>query len=286
MNAKIERPQLSPSSFSEFQACNRKYYYRKIKKLPFDSDYEDDQTVFNVGKAFHKACEDSLHDVSKVSRDHLYGILQLYELDVQEWYPMIKVMLDTYGVVHSQSKLEVVACEHEVESPFFYGIVDVILQDSKGWWIGDLKTASSFVTSQLPTLLSHPQLNLYAAHAPTIAKRLDLDVSKFKGCRYRVTTKSKVQRKPLELEESYMKRLQGSIRAFDVVLPIERMIHRRVYESYKSAFIEIQKGEQGSYPQNFSNCFAYYRPCPYWSQCNGREFSQTGGLEVLSSHGS
>lgn len=279
----IERTGLSPSSFADYQACGRKYYYRKVAKLPVDSDYDDDQTVFNVGKAFHKACEDVNHYIANLSDTHLIGIIELYELDVAEYFPMLRAMLNAYGVVHDKSQLTVVACEQEIETPYFYGIVDVVLQDEKGaWWIGDLKTAASFTPSQTATLLSHPQLNLYAAHSPILASKLGLDISNFKGCRYRVTTKSKLKRKTGEMDEKYIGRLSESIRSIDFELPIERMIHRNVYQAHKQAYLEISKGQQGSYPQNFGNCFAYYRPCQFYSQCHGKMYSEIAEVKSIS----
>lgn len=283
MSEKVEHTGLSPSSFAEYQACGKKYYYRKVAKLPFDADYDDDLSVFNVGKAFHKACEDVYHELDKLPEDQLKGIIELYQLDVNEYYPMIKVMLDAYHTVHKKSELTAIACEKVIETPYFYGIVDVVLQHKDGrWWIGDLKTAASFTPSQTPTLLSHPQLNLYAAHSPILAKSLDLDITKFMGCRYRVTTKSKLKRKTKETEAEYMERLAQSIRSMDFNLPIGKMIHRNVYQAHKQAYLEIQKGKLGNYPQNFGNCFAYYKPCPYWSQCNGRTYSETGEVEVIA----
>ncbi len=273
---------LSPSSLALYQACPRKYKLKKIDKIANDSDYVEDTAIFAIGKAFHKVCEDSMHDLTKISVDEIKGIVELYQLQVDEWYPMIKVMLDQYHKVHVKSGLEVIACEQEIETEFFYGIVDVVLKGPEGWWIGDLKTAGSFSPTQVPGLLSHPQLNLYAAHSPFLARNLGLDIKEFKGCRYRVTTKSKLQRKVLELEPDYMARLAKSITSQDFVLPVEQMIHRQVYAAHKQAFAEISKGDKGSYPPNYANCFAYFRPCELWSNCHGRLCSETGSIKVIS----
>lgn len=281
--AKPERKGLSPSSFTEYQACGRRYKFRKILKVLPDADYIEDQSVFNVGKAFHKACEDTLHDISKLSDDHLKGIIELYQLEVSEYFPMLKAMLQVYGRTHKASGLSVVACEVEVETPFFFGIVDVVLKDDKTgeWWIGDLKTAATYTPSQDATLLSHPQLNLYLAHAKFLASKLELDISKLKGCRYRVTTKTKIKRKLNEEDGAYVARLMMSVKSLDFVLPVDRMIHKAVFAAYKESYLEISKGESGRYPQNFGNCFAYYKSCPYWSKCHGRTYSETGPITVV-----
>jgi hypothetical protein len=280
---KKERTGLSPSSFSEYQSCGRKYFYRKVAGLAPDADYDDDQSVFNIGKAFHKACEDVFHDIESLSDDHLKGIIELYQLGVDEYFPMLKAMLLAYSACHKKSGLKIIACEKEIETAYFFGIVDAVAVDSEGgWWIVDLKTAASFTPSQTPTLLSHPQLNLYAAHSPFLAQILELEIGKFKGCRYRVTTKSKLKRKNLEPEDKYIGRLSESIRSMDFSLPIERMIHRNVYQSYKQAFLEIKKGHNGNYPQNFGNCFAYYKPCQFYSQCHGKMYTEVGDVPTIS----
>lgn len=280
-----DRTGLSPSSFNEYLSCPKKYYYRKVAKIAPDRDYDDDQTTFNVGKAFHKLCEDSLHDIDTVKDSQIRGILELYNLDPDDYWLMIKAMLRSYHATHVKGGMRVIACEVEIETPYFFGVVDVVLQDASGdWWIGDLKTAASFVEAQIPNLFSHPQLNLYAAHSPIMAQKLGLDIKNFKGCRYRVTTKSKIKRKSTESDEDYLFRLMATIRSVDVLLPIERMIHRNVYQMHKHVRSEISKGEAAVYPRNYGSCFQYYKPCQFWSQCNnGRMYSEIKDVTVITS---
>lgn len=285
MSSRKEHKGLSPSSFQLYQACGKKFWFKKVAKIPVDRDYDEDSTVFNVGKAFHRACEDSLHMPSTLAIDELAGICELHDLDPQEYLPVVMAMLEQYEIVHVKSGLNVVACEFEIETDVFYGIADVILADKAGnWWIGDLKTAASFTPAQVSGLLSHPQLNLYAAHAPVIARHFNLDIEKFKGCRYRVTTKSKIKRKAAEPFKDYVARLGQSIKSMDFVLPFERMNSRAIYLEHKSALKSIASGSEAAFKPNFGNCFSYYRPCEFWSQCNGGKcYSETGEIEVISS---
>lgn len=274
---------LSPSSFQLYQACSRKYWFKKVKKLSPDRDYSDDTSVFNIGKAFHRACEDSLHLPSKLAIDELSGICELHELDTQEYLPVVYAMLLQYEQVHLKSGLSVVACETEIETEVFFGIVDVVLADSYGnWWIGDLKTAASFTPAQVAGLLTHPQLNLYSAHAPVLARKHNLELSKFKGCRYRVTTKSKLKRKDLEPFKDYVDRLRSSIKSLDYSLPFERMNSRAIYLEHKKVLQSIATGTEDAFKPNYGNCFAYYKPCEFWSQCNGGKcYSEVGEIEVI-----
>lgn len=280
-----EHKGLSPSSFQLMQACGRKYYFLKVAKIPVDRDYDNDQTVFNIGKAFHRACEDSLHEPSKLSLEELSGICELHELDTQEYLPVVMAMLEQYEKVHLKSGLNVIACEFEIETDVFYGIADVILADKAGnWWIGDLKTAASFTPAQVAGLLSHAQLNLYAAHAPVIARAFNLSLDKFQGCRYRVTTKSKIKRKAMEDFKDYVYRLGQSIKSMDFVLPFERMNSRAIYLEHKKALATIKAQDAEAFKPNYGNCFSYYRPCEFWSQCNGGKcYSEVGEIEVISS---
>ena len=55
---------LSPSSFSEYSACNRKWFLRKVARVPIDPDASEDYSAFNIGKAFHKALEDTGHNLA------------------------------------------------------------------------------------------------------------------------------------------------------------------------------------------------------------------------------
>jgi hypothetical protein len=275
---KLEHKGLSPSSLQLFMGCNRRYFYKKIAKVPIDGDAPEDQESFEVGKAFHKVLENTKHSLTGISYDQVRETVSEFKVEnVDQAAPLIFAMLKSYDDMHKKSGLEVVACELPIETDTFYGITDVILQDGDGWYIGDMKTAASFSQNLIPTLPRHPQLNLYVAHRHFIAEKLGLNVEKFQGCRYRLTTKSKIGRKDGEVLEKYINRLSGVVRSYDFFIPKAlldpeelRQMHAKVWD-----YIEKNRHEldASKFPQNPGGCMSYFKPCEFWSKCHKRQFT-------------
>ena len=278
---------LSPSSFSLFQGCQRKYFYRKVAKLPIDTDAVEDYSAFQIGKAFHKVLEDTGHNLSAYKIESVTSVCGEFDIHDAESVLKIFAMLKVYMKVHTKSQLRAIACEQVIDTPSFYGIVDVVLEDAEGrWWIGDMKTAATFNSLQEKTLHNHPQLNLYAAHYRQIAESLKIDPELFQGCRYRVTTKSKLVKKAGELPEAYIARVTGNIRSLDFALPKEIMRPEAILSSHRQAveFINLNSTKivPELFSQNFGNCMASFRPCEFTSRCHGCNFSDAPKLEVIS----
>jgi hypothetical protein len=262
--------------------CQRKYWHKKVNKSPKDEDIEDDTLALRVGKAFHQVLENTKHNLDGIT----YGQFEdwVAEFDVEPEHPMIFAMLKKYKEVHKKSGLRVLLCEIEVATESFLGYIDAIMEDEdRGWWIGDNKTSSSFSSSLLPTLPLHPQLNLYAFHANEVAAAHDLDPEKFRGCRYRLTTKSRLVRKDDEEIMSFMERLSKSIKSMDIVLPKEIMDPWAVNRVHDSAWKYIKKHKaEKFYQPNYEQCMKYYKPCAFYSKCNGRAFtSDEVKLEII-----
>lgn len=274
---------LSPSSLGLFQGCARKYYNKKIAKLPIDSDASEDSEAFQVGKAFHKCLEDTRHDLDGFTLKACIETCDGFGLSPDYHAPMVFAMLGAYKSVHKKAGLKVLACEMVVDTPAFYGIVDVILEDAAGWWIGDMKTAAQFSKSLIPTLPKHQQLNLYAEHYPIIADVLGLDPYGYRGCRYRLTTKSKLTRRAGEDVASFISRLGNSVSSYDFIIPHALMAPAVAYRTHHVAktFIDLHKDE-ADYVPNFGNCMSYFKPCEFWSRCHGQTFTSTD-LEVVTS---
>ena len=284
---------LSPSSLSLYQTCQRRYWHKKVAETPPDDDYNDDVESLNVGKAFHKCLEDVKHDLDGYSFAQVVEVAKAHGLDDRVHAPMLFAMLTKYKAVHKRAGLRALACEVVIETEAFYGFVDVILTDaSGGWWIGDMKTAASYRPDLIPSLPLHPQLNLYAAHANVLADALELDLSKFLGCRYRLTTKSKLKRGDDEKTADYVKRLGKAIKSIDFILPKEIMNPPAVYAIHEAAAKEIEKAAKGkleksckSFGQNLGSCFNYFRPCEFWSRCHGKNFTNLMELDSVTSEG-
>lgn len=275
---------LSPSSMSLFTGCQRKYWHKKIAKTPIDADASEDTVAFNVGKAFHRALEVTLHDLNAFSLKEMAFICAEFDLLPEEYAPMIYAMLSQYRIVHEASKLHPLACESIVETDSFYGIVDAVMEGEDGaWWIVDMKTAGQWSDNTINTLRTHPQLNLYAQHYKEIAKRVNIDPEKYAGCRYRVTTKSKLKQRSKETFADYIARMSDGIISYDFILPRDIMIPEEIYAAHAGVVRHLETfKEKGDYAQNFGNCMAYFKPCEFWSQCSkGRLFTESNNLQVV-----
>lgn len=274
---------LSPSSFAMFSGCNRKYFHKKIAKTPIDSDADTDTRPFMIGKAFHKVLEDHAHELKGVGLEAVKKVCAEFEVEGDEAI-MVAAMLSRYREVHEAAKLKAVACEVEIVTESFHGFVDVILQGPLGWWIADMKTAASYNPAILPTLPGNIQLNLYAAHAAVISEIGGLDLKAFRGCRYRVTTKSKLIRKATEDEKSYFGRVRSAVRSFDFAIPASILKTEQTLDTHLDVFKFIKKKRNAvNYPRNFGNCMNYNRPCEYFSQCHGFNFSAAPTLDTVAS---
>lgn len=272
---------LSPSSLSMFLSCNRKYFHKKIAKDQPDADADLDTRPFMVGKAFHKVLEDCRHELGGVKLAKIMETCQSFDLDEDESI-MVGAMLSKYKAVHEAAGLKAIACEIEIKTEKFHGFVDVILQGPVGWWIADMKTAASYNPAILPALPSNLQLNLYAAHAAVVAELGGLDLKAFRGCRYRVTTKSKLIRKTTETVPSYFARVAQAVKSFDFAIPVEMLKTENILDMHIEAFKHIQKKKKATqYPKNLGNCMNYNKPCEYFSKCHGFNFTAAPTLEVV-----
>ena len=276
---------LSPSSLQLFMSCPRKYFLKKVEKVDNDSDATEDNEAFQVGKAFHKVLEETKHELKGFPLSSIKQIVcEEYGLTEESHLPLIFAMLAKYKRAHDRSGLKAVACEHILDLPDFYGIVDVVLTDKEGnWWIGDMKTSASYNPSLVPSLPSHPQLNLYAHYAGEIANALLLDLDKFSGCRYLLTTKSKLVRREGETFESFVARLSTAIKSLDFAIPKSLLTPEPAIKSRDWAVNAIKSEDESSYPPNLGGCMAYFRPCEVWSHCHGgRLFTDQASLEAIS----
>lgn len=278
---------LSPSSLATFTSCQRKYFYSKVMLLPKDRDADNDMENLHIGSAFHECLEETKHELKGFEYPRLLQILETHSLD-SSFGPMLYAMLLSYKSLHEKAGLKAIGCELEVETDDFYGFVDVVLSDSEGnWWIGDNKTAGSYTPNIIPTLFSHPQINLYALHAPFVAGALQLPLEKFMGCRYRLTTKSKLIQKDGETDPQFIERLRKVIRSYDFILPKERLNTAEIAAVHSQAFRHIEenrgKMDPANFTQNFGNCFAYYKPCSHFSQCHKKIYSDLTEVECVVS---
>lgn len=277
--------QLSYSSARLLQGCERKFYHYKVKETPIDSDASKDTTAFIIGKAFHHILEMSNHKKPEKIGELLEECVQnlgLAETDCG----LVHAMVLKYLRLRATTNLEAVAVEWKINDPTTIGFVDLIEKDTETgeWFISDLKTAKTFYPTTLSKLPNDRQLNLYASYAPQIAEEFGLDLDKFAGCRYKVTTKSSAKQQAKESYLQYVKRVTDKfIKSYDIIIPKDKLNIVEVVAEHKRLYNRAQSIRDGAEPlQNFGYCESYFKPCEYWSQCHGDNFSNIkDSLEVL-----
>lgn len=275
---------LSYSSSNVLLGCERRYKY-KIADVPFDSDYVDDRKALRIGKGYHLALEYSKHEMP-TGKQFLKAFVEENIDDFQE-QGLIIAMCMKYVELHEKSGLKAIAFEIEVGDKHVIGYVDVVYVDGLGnWYFGDLKTAGKLAGDLLSRLHQDVQLNLYAFYAPEVAAALGLDIDKFLGCIYRVTTKASIKIKPGEKPMAYAKRIIDKVEAYHISIPYNPKVVKATRKRMEQLWDKhSQAYELGEYEtmQNFGNCFHYFSPCPWWSRCHGHTYSDGKELLVMKS---
>lgn len=269
---------LSHSSAKTLLGCEQKYVHYKVKGTKPDSDYEKSDALA-VGSAFHWILEKSNHEKPESILDELAKCESDPDILLPPSQgPLVHAMVLKYLRLHKRMEFKVLQIEFQILTDFVTGFVDALMQDPDGrWWIVDLKTAANFYQANVPLLFLDPQLNLYAAHAEEIAERFDLDMAKFGGCRWRVTTKSRLKQKYDEDRMEYTKRLLKSVKCYDIEVPIEKMAPMDTLERHNKIFARSKQlySPKAKPSKNFGNCMAFFKPCEYWSKCHGGLYSET-----------
>lgn len=276
-SVKVDDTRLSYSSANLIMNCPRKYYHYKIAKTPIDPDADKDTQAFKIGKAFHRVLELSSHDLGLNLKPFLDQAFEEEQLVFEVDAPLILAMLKRYRELQAVVPLKLLSAEMEVSDKKFIGYIDAVMQsDDESWWIVDLKTASTFMQTTAARLTTDFQLNLYAYMMPTIAKVLELDPTKFGGCRYRVTTKSKLKRGVSEAFKDYSNRIYANVKSFDIPIPVSEMN----IQDARSLFADLHKLKtgwikRGLLPKkNYSYCETYFKPCEYYSQCHSKTYTE------------
>lgn len=260
---------LSYSSLKLVQSCPTRYYHYKVKGTPHDSDYEE-SSALAVGKAFHEVLERTFH--KSAPQEILQEAVEKYGVESDD-FMLLKVMLDKYVEFHRASHLDVVVVELPIETPEYLGFVDAIAIDPvlNGFWIIDLKTSARFDESILSRLSKDLQMNLYAKFSKDMyLAHKKLEGLEFLGCRYRVTTKSKAKT---------LKGLEKYVKVVDIEIPKDMLNPEESWELFEDVLSQARSIQNGEIPiRNYEACISYFRPCPYFSQCHGYEYSKAKEL--------
>lgn len=273
---------LSYSGGNMAMKCQRKWYLKYIKKAEVDSDSQDDALALREGKAMHMVLEYSNRDARNYKEEYLITAARENSLDNESLYK-VYACLYSYYRLHAPSGLTVVGTEVEVGDDTYIGYIDSIMADSNGnWWMEDTKSSGMVMETLFSRLEEDQQLNLYAHYAPQVASKLNLDINKFVGARYRVVQKPRIVPRLNEPLKDYAKRADA--KAYDVEIPLAAMNPTNAYSLHmKLRDNMMNMSEQDACP-NRQSCIDYNRPCEYWSHCHkGKTFTECkAGVKVFT----
>lgn len=276
---------LSYSSSNLLEGCEQRYVFYKVDQVKPDPDYDDNSEAFAIGKSFHHILEMSMHKKPEKIGSLLEECIQEHGLEESK-APLVHAMVLKYLRMHKTTNLEAVVCEYSIEDDIVIGFVDVVFKEPNGdWWISDLKTSARLSSTLISRLPQDRQLNLYSYFAPQIAAKFDLDIKKFKGCRYRLTTKSAARMRSTENYNDFVLRVADLVKTYDIIVPIEKMNPEAVYSEHVDRYMRtiLLRDKKVDPKKNFAYCDSYFKPCPYWSKCHGNCFSDMSeSLEVIS----
>jgi hypothetical protein len=261
--AKDGRVKLSYSSMSTLQSCEAKYYHYKVANTPKDPDYVESDAL-GVGKAFHQVLEKTLH--KSYSEDLIISAMVEYNVGPED-KDLLTTMLKKYVEFRQLSGIKLVKCELPLGTSIFNGFIDGIAVCGNKWYILDLKTAGRHDESILSRLALDPQLNLYAHFASEIDIAVPEIVGKeFAGCLYTQVIKSKA---------GTQKGLDNGVKVVEIFIPVEEMNPEAMWSLFNEVHNRATELHGGEAPRkNFSNCFSYFSPCQYWSNCYGKTFTE------------
>jgi hypothetical protein len=269
---------ISYSSSNTFLGCQRRFYYQKVKKVDFDPDFEDNAKALRIGKAYHSVLEYCKHSKMAILPEHYRQSFEENAVSSPTEQGMIAAMVRKYLSLHARTKLIVVGIEIKVGNEVDYiGFIDVVLADMNGnWWICDLKTAAKLNASLLSKLSRDPQLNIYSYFADEVAEKCGLDLKKFQGVRYRVTTKCAIKCNNKESIKEFSKRCFDRVESYDIAVPKKDLDPAKVHTRFMELLKEMRSLEgkpEEKVPQNFTYCESFFKPCPYWSRCYGKTYT-------------
>jgi len=295
--------QLSYSAESTYLTCPFRYAAEKIYRLPIDEDASDDTTAFRWGKVVHGVMEDTdwngKNYTEKIFEAHLLeqgfmrkmesGKIALQEMkDNQLVFAMFAAIQSLYAFSKKQ-KLKTVCCEFKIDLPWLLGYIDQICVDENGfWWIRDLKTSGRISEKEYVRLSRDRQCNVYA-HPEVlelIEKELGLAHERFMGVRYTVVFKTTAVVKAGETREAYAKRTKPKI--VEAVIPKEGLDPKKIKSEHIRSIetLNIYRNDKTLEPPRVfggASCYSYMRPCPYWSRCYGKTYTESEKeLEIVT----
>lgn len=278
-NIPVKSKLLSHSAMNKFLGCPKKYAYHYIDHVEVE---QVDTTAMDRGRAFHMLLE---HD-GDVPDGELLDELDrdLYELaKTKAAYRKLKSYQDRKLVpVLETREMKIISEEHQ-----FIGYCDSIgVNDDTGkWMLGEMKTTSAFDPQKWNLLAMNTQISLYKNFCEEFAHENFLDQEDFSGVSYVTVTYSrkkpgkkstakkltKASRRADETASEYQTRIKDDSEVYHkIVDPTPEAVNSAVqtFNAVKQAIHDL-KGNSGNAIKNTENCFAWHRPCQYFSHCHG-----------------
>lgn len=247
------------------QSCEQRYSHYKITNTPKDPDYEESDAL-GTGKAFHQVLENTLHQ--SWNDELLQKAMSDHNCDMED-LQLLQVMLEKYVQFRKASGLKVIRCELGIETNMYIGFIDAIAIEptTKKWYLVDLKTAGRHDPNLIPQISKDMQIGLYSHFVPDVEGQLkELEGYTFAGFKYCQTIKSKAQT---------LKGLESGVKVYEITVPVELIKEGEAWSLFSEVHdraLELHKGEAPR--KNYSACFNYFQPCPYFSQCHGSLFTK------------
>lgn len=262
---------LSYSSLKEMLSCEQRYFHRKINNTVVDSDYEESDAL-GTGKAFHQVLEETKH--TRWDEQLLIKAMGEHGVDIED-ADLLRVMLTKYLEYRVLSGFKVVYCELPIVTGEFRGYLDYIAVKGSKFYIGDLKTAARFDEKLIPRLAMDPQLNLYAKFKDYIEIPVpEVKGMEFGGCLYTQVIKSKAQT---------LRGLESGVKVYETLVPASAMDPQAMWSLFEDAHARSLELRNGEVPKkNYSSCFNYFSPCPFFSKCHGAEFSKAANKVIVN----
>jgi hypothetical protein len=245
------------------QSCEQKYHHYKISNTPHDPDYQESDAL-GLGKAFHAVLERTLHQ--DYNDALIIEAMTEHKVDADE-KDLLTVMLKKYVDFRKASGIKVIKCELPLATSSYSGFIDYIAVQGNKWFIGDLKTASRHDENILSQLPLDAQLNLYANFAEDLYIAVpSIEGKQFAGCLYTQTIKSKAQ--------TYSG-LEKGVKVVETFVPVEAMNPQLIWSLFNEVHDRARELHAGEAPRkNFSSCFNFFSPCPYFSKCHKATFTE------------
>jgi hypothetical protein len=283
---------MSYSSRKDLHTCARKWFFKKVAKVNRDDDLVEDDIHLRLGTAYHSLLEiNEEHRRATPNQAHYLAT----ELDLEpEHEGQILAMAWAYSEFFSRLGVNCVAFEHRLLSDSVLGYIDRIYLNpqTREWYIVDHKTAKKMSNGLPERLLRDEQTHSYFSFVDDICESLGLEMEKFSGCCYTVCYKPQYKMKAGETPFDYATRVLPKIKIEQFTFMPDEKFTKQVRGGLEADWMYQQsvkkKSEQDpdwTPPPNFNSCFDYFRPCPYWSRCYGRKYTECVKMIDIRSNG-